>query len=73
MPKVIKLVKGKFTLAKMYSEAREEMLAEDLPCLLLFYFGTHKHNNNIVSILLETLLSFYEFLLFSYHHFQVNG
>lgn len=31
VPKVIKLVEGKSTLAKMYSEAREELLAEDLP------------------------------------------
>ncbi len=39
VPKVIKLVEGKSTLAKMYSEAREELLAEDLPGILLFYFG----------------------------------
>lgn len=61
MPKVIQLVEGESTLAKLYSEAREELLAEDLPGILLFYFGVYKHNDNIVSTLLETLLSFYDF------------
>ncbi|KAJ4934753.1 hypothetical protein JOQ06_007535 [Pogonophryne albipinna] len=31
VPKVVKLAHGKSPLAKIYSEAREEMLAEDLP------------------------------------------
>ncbi|KAF1387365.1 hypothetical protein PFLUV_G00104680 [Perca fluviatilis] len=31
VPKVVKLVQGKSPLAKMYTEAREEMLTEDLP------------------------------------------
>ncbi|KAL0970722.1 hypothetical protein UPYG_G00246370 [Umbra pygmaea] len=31
VPKVVKLVQGKSPLAKMYADAREEMLTEDLP------------------------------------------
>ena len=38
VPKVVKLVQGKSPLAKMYTEAREEMLTEDLPGSLQFYF-----------------------------------
>lgn len=65
------LMEGESTLAKHYSEPREELLAEYLPGTILFYFGIYKHNDNIVSTLLETLLSFYEFLLFSYHYLRV--
>nr|XP_033490759.1 sterile alpha motif domain-containing protein 3-like isoform X2 [Epinephelus lanceolatus] len=40
VPKVMKLVGERSPLAKMYSEAREELLAEELPGILLFYVSS---------------------------------
>lgn len=41
VPKVVKLAQGKSPLAKIYTEVREEMLAEDLQGIILFYFSLY--------------------------------
>lgn len=45
VPKVVELVKGKTQLAKMYSEARAEMLAEDQPGITVFGMGVANTGN----------------------------